>query len=134
MDQDNYHSEDKFDRMLAEALQKHTEPVRPDFTKKILKQVDQLDQQKLLARIVMQERIALSGCTALAISLISILIFFGKDFAKLLTAALQTARNTAIPSPNWELILVVSVAIVSIVYAFSDSLDIKQRLALKLFR
>ena len=133
MDQNKYHNADNFDGVLADALQKHTEPLRPGFTDKILKQVDTLEAQKLLARIVMQERLALAGCVTLAISFVSILFFFGKDFAKILLNALQTAQNATLPSPNWEMILVVSVAIVSVIYAFSDSLDIKQRLASKLF-
>ena len=131
MDQNKYHNADNFDGMLADALQKHTEPVRPGFTDKILKQVDTLEQQKLLARIVMQERLALTGCATLTISVISILIFFGKDFARILTNALQTTRTATIPSPNWEMIMVVTVTICSVLYAFSDSLDIKQRLASK---
>lgn len=131
MDQNKYHNADNFDAVLADALQKHTETVRPGFTDKILKQVDTLEQQKLLARIVMQERLALAGCVTLAISIISILVFFGKDFARILTKALQTVQNTTLPSPNWEMIMVVSVTIASVLYAFADNLDIKQRLASK---
>ncbi len=131
MDQNKYHNADNFDGLLAGTLQKHTEPLRPGFTDKILKQIDTLEQQKLLAKIIMQERIALAGCVMLAISFVSTLIFFGKDFVGILTKALQTAQNTAVPSPDWEMILVISVTIVSVIYAFSDSLDIKQRLASK---
>lgn len=134
MDQNKYRNADKFDGFLADALQKHTEPVRPGFTDNILKQVDVIEQQKLLAKIVMQERIALAGCVTLAISVISVLLFFGNDFAVILTKALQAAQNTTIPSPNWEMILVVSIAIASVLYAFSDTLNIKQRLLSKLFR
>ena len=131
MDQNKYHNADNLDGLLADALQKHTEPARPGFTDKILKQVDVIEQQKLLAKIIMQERLALTGCVTLAISFISTLIFFGKDFAKILTNALQIAQNTTLPAPNWEMILVVSVTIVSVIYAFADSLDIKQRLISK---
>ncbi len=133
MDQNKYHNADNLGALLAGALQKHTEPARPGFTDKILKQVDVLEQQKLLAKIIMQERLALAGCVTLAISFVSILFFFGKDFARILTKALQTAQNTTLPSPDWELILVVSVTIVSVIYAFADSLNIKQRLVSKLF-
>ena len=62
MDQNKYRNADNFDGFLAGGLQKHTEPVRPGFTDRILKQVDVIEQQNLLAKIVMQERIALAGC------------------------------------------------------------------------
>ena len=133
MDQNKYHNADNLDSLLADALQKHTEPVRPGFTDKIMNQVNILEQQQLLAKIVMQERLALAGCATLVISFVSILFFFGKDFAKIFINALQTARSTTLPSPNWEMILILVVTIASVLYAFSDSLDIKQRLAAKFY-
>lgn len=134
MDQNKYRKADNFDGLLADALKKHTEPIRPGFTGNILKKVEKIEQQKLLAKIVMQERIALAGCVTLTISLLSVLIFFGNDFAIILTKALQNIHNTSIPSPNWEMILVVSLTIASVLYAFSDILNTKQRLLSKLFR
>jgi len=134
MDQNKYRNADNFDGLLVDALRKHTEPVRPGFTDNILKKVDKIEQQKLLAKIVMQERIALAGCITLAISLLSVLIFFGKDFTLILTKVLQNIQNTPVPSPNWEMILVVSLTIASVLYAFSDTLNIRQRLLSKLFR
>jgi len=134
MDRNKYRNADNFDGFLADALKKHTEPAVPGFTDNILKKVDKIEQQKLLAKIVMQERIALAGCVTLAISLLSVLVFFGKDFAIILTKALQTVQNSTIPSPNWEMIIVVSLTIASVLYAFSDSLNIRQRLLSKLFR
>ncbi len=81
MDQNKYHNADNFDGLLAGALQKHTEHTRPGFTDKILKQVDVIEQQKLLAKIVMQERIALTGCVTLAISFVSILISITLEYS-----------------------------------------------------
>ena len=55
-------SEDKFNEMLGQALKRHSEPVPADFTSMILTQLRQAQQRKILARVVLQERLALAGC------------------------------------------------------------------------
>ena len=57
---------DKFDRMLLQALQRHTESVPAGFTARLLGQIKQAQEQKILARVVLQERLALAACIALA--------------------------------------------------------------------
>ena len=41
----NRPNEDKFDRMLGRALQKHSEPVPADFTERILRQIEEVKQK-----------------------------------------------------------------------------------------
>jgi hypothetical protein len=56
---------DKFDPELdglTRALQRHREPVPADFTDKVLRKLSQAQEQKILARVVLQERLALAGC------------------------------------------------------------------------
>jgi hypothetical protein len=57
---------DKFDRMLSQALHKHSEPVPAGFTARLLRQIKQAEEQRILARVVLQERLALAACIALA--------------------------------------------------------------------
>jgi hypothetical protein len=62
MSADELRHEDSFDKMLKGALREHTETVPGDFTDKVLKQVLALDEQKILAKVILQERLALAAC------------------------------------------------------------------------
>jgi len=57
--------QDRFDQLLGRALQKHVEPVPPNFTERTLKRMRQAEEQRILARIVLQQRLALAACIAL---------------------------------------------------------------------
>ena len=59
--------EGEFDKMLEQALRRESQPAPADFTEKVLKQVRAAQEQRILARVVMQERLALAGCIALGI-------------------------------------------------------------------
>ncbi len=59
--------EDKFDEMLGRTLREDSESVPVDFTERVLRQIRQAQEQRILARVVMQERLALAGCIALGI-------------------------------------------------------------------
>ena len=57
---------DRFDRMLSQALQRHSEPVPAGFTAMVLRQIRETQEQRILARVVLQERLALAACITLA--------------------------------------------------------------------
>ena len=59
-------NEDKFDRILSQALRRHSEPVPDGFRARVLREVRQAEEQRILARVVLQERLALAACIALA--------------------------------------------------------------------
>ncbi|MFB0556046.1 MAG: hypothetical protein ACETWQ_22310 [Phycisphaerae bacterium] len=59
---DRINTDDKFDEMLGRALRSSSEPVPADFTKKMLRRIRQADEQKILAHVILQERLALAGC------------------------------------------------------------------------
>lgn len=59
-----------FDVMLAGAVKKHREPVPPDFTARVLQQIERADEKRLLSRVVRQERIALAACVAVAMGVV----------------------------------------------------------------
>jgi hypothetical protein len=57
---------DKFDRMLSQVLRRHSEPVPAGFTAMVLMQVREAQEQRILARVVLQERLTLAACITLA--------------------------------------------------------------------
>jgi hypothetical protein len=68
--------EDAFDKMLRCGLKKHTEPDRPDFKERLLRQIETRRQQKILAEIVFEERLALAGCIILPLAAVAVFLFF----------------------------------------------------------
>ena len=62
MSDDRLRQDDKFDKMLRGALRARSQPVRSGFADKVLKQVQALDEQKILAKVILQERLALAVC------------------------------------------------------------------------
>lgn len=57
--------EDEFDRRLSQALRRHSESVPAGFTGMVLKHIGKAEEQRILARVVLQERLALAACIAL---------------------------------------------------------------------
>lgn len=72
-------SKDRFDSELnglTRALQRHREPVPADFTDKVLRKLSQAQEQKILARVVLQERLALAGCVIFScIAILATIVF-----------------------------------------------------------
>lgn len=59
---DRLNKDDKFDEMLGRTLRSSSEPVPTDFTERMLRRIRKAEEQKILARVVLQERLALAGC------------------------------------------------------------------------
>jgi len=62
---DRLNADDKFGEMLGRTLRSSSEPVPADFTDWMLKRIRQAEEQKILTRVVLQERLALAGCIVL---------------------------------------------------------------------
>ena len=125
---------DPFDQLLADALQKHTEPVRPGFRDRVLHKIDHFEEQKLLRRVELEGRIVLGSCIVFATCALTALILYAKEIAGVLTDSLNAATQSSVSfSPNWEWVLLAAVAIVSVMYASYDSLGLKRLLTHKLF-
>ena len=60
-------NEKKFDEMLRGALRWYSAPVPADFAERMLKQIREAEEQRILARVILQERFALAGCIVLGI-------------------------------------------------------------------
>ena len=72
-------NEDKFDEMLGKSLRRHSEPVPVDFTERMLKQIEEAEQRRILRRVVLQERLSLAGCIVFGVlAAVGILVFPGR--------------------------------------------------------
>jgi hypothetical protein len=72
-------NEDKFDEMLGESLRRHSEPVPADFTERMLRQIEEAEQQRILARVVLQERLSLAGCIVFGVlAAVGVAVFPGR--------------------------------------------------------
>jgi len=80
--------EKQFDEMLRRALQGHSEPVPADFTERMLRQIREAQEQRILSRVVLQERLSLAGCIVLGIAVVVVVMFF-PDIAVSLTEQLR---------------------------------------------
>ncbi|MBW7991230.1 MAG: hypothetical protein FVQ84_14630 [Planctomycetes bacterium] len=73
---DRLNKDDKFDEMLGRTLRRSSQAVPADFTQRMLSQIRQAEEKKILARVVLQERLALAGCFALgAAAIIAMTVF-----------------------------------------------------------
>lgn len=72
-------NEDKFDEMLGQSLRRHSEPVPADFTEKMLREVREVQERQILARVVLQERLSLAGCIVFGIlAAVGVTVFPGR--------------------------------------------------------
>jgi hypothetical protein len=72
-------NEDRFDSVLRHSLQGHRESVPAGFTARVLTVVERAEEQRILARVVWQERLALVGCIAVgATAFVGTLLFPGR--------------------------------------------------------
>src|SRR4030042_3707376 len=59
-----------FDEMLGRALRRHSEPVPADFTERMLRQARELDEKRIVSRVIWQGRLVLAGTIFLGIAAI----------------------------------------------------------------
>jgi hypothetical protein len=127
-------NEDKFDRMLSQSLRRHSEPVPAGFTAMVLQEVRQAEQQKILARVVLQERLALAACITLA----GLTIVVAAVFPEIVAAAFRGITTSLtgqgeglvdrIPqaakgmSEQWQLYCVLGAAFGFAIYSFVELL------------
>ena len=67
---------DEFDEMLGKALRQHSEPVSADFTERMSKQIREAEEQRILTRVILQERLAFAGCIVLGVITVVIAAVF----------------------------------------------------------
>ena len=76
METDNDKSNDRLDRTLKTALRNHKLPQRADFAENMLAKLTEQQQQKILARVILQERLALAGLILIPIAAVIMIFVF----------------------------------------------------------
>ena len=119
--------EDKFDEMLGRALRRSSEPVPADFTDRILRQIEEAEQRKILGRVVLQERLALAGCIVLGIIAIVVAVVFpgiATSFTKQMGGFIdKIPQAIEAVSNEWQLYMTVFVGVFGFaVYSLLDLL------------
>ncbi len=72
-------NENKFDEMLGRSLRRHSESVPADFTERMLRQVREVEERQILARVVLQERLSLAGCIVFGVlAAVGVTVFPGR--------------------------------------------------------
>jgi len=84
---DRLNKDDKFDEMLGRTLRSSSEPVPTDFTERMLGRIRRAEEQKILAHVVLQERLALAGCILFGAAAIVAVIAFPGAIAAIFQSA-----------------------------------------------
>lgn len=115
-------TDDSFDKALAKALKSHTGPVPYNFTEQVLEQIRREQEQKILARVVLQERLALAGCIVLGLITIIVLATSSNvavDFTELMRTSINKANETAaLIISQWQSFAAFVVALGFLLYSF----------------
>jgi len=126
MSADKSQFKDDFGKILATALAKQTTPVPDDFADNVLKKIQAAEQQNILSKIILQERLALAACIVLPLSvLVFILTFpefvikFSQQMVQICSTAVDTAMNTQF---QWQSLIALAVAVAFAIYTFFDLL------------
>ena len=114
--------DDNFDKALAKALKSHTGPVPYNFTERVLEQIRKEQEQKVLARVVLQERLALAGCIVLGVIMIIVWATSANvaaDFTELMRTSINKVSETVtLIVSQWQSYIVFVVALGFVLYSF----------------
>jgi len=131
---DRLNKDDKFDEMLGRTLHSSSPSVPTDFTERMLGRIRQAEEQKILARVILQERLALAGCIVFSAAAIVAVAAFPDAIAAVFQsiAGSFTERGGAlvdrIPQTieavrgQWQLYTVLAAMAVFAVYSLVDLL------------
>lgn len=102
----NAEKDNQFDNNLRKALHKHTEYVPTDFTDRVLNKIQLQAEKKILARVILLERLSLAGCILLAVSAIAAAVFFTVIYGSLTQQfniiIYQFTQELANLQSNWQ--------------------------------
>jgi hypothetical protein len=117
---------EKFDKMLSQVLKRHSETVPANFADRILRQIREAEERKILAGVVMEERLVLAGCIVLGImAVVAVVAFPGvaaslKDLAG--TSVDKISRTIGVVRYNWQLYMVFAGVFGFVIYSLVDLL------------
>ena len=124
METDNDRHNDQLDRTLTTALRGHKLPRRNDFADKMLVRLKEQQQQEILARVILQERLALAGIISLPIVAVVVILFFPETvigFSAWLSDKCNIiAQSVLTLTDQWQLWMVALLAVGVAIYSVVD--------------
>ena len=118
--------EERFDEMLGRALRKPPVPVPDDFTNRMLRRVREEQERRILARVIMEERLVLAGCIVLGVITVIVATVFPSiagSFTKQAEAFIDKIPQTIeAVSGQWQFYTVIAGAFGFAVYSLVDLL------------
>jgi hypothetical protein len=73
---DNLKFDDAFGNALKKNLKQYVEPTHAGFTEHVLKQVELMEEQKMLRKVVWQGRLILGGCAAICVAFLFMAVIY----------------------------------------------------------
>jgi hypothetical protein len=119
-------NERRFDEMLKKNLKQHREPIQKDFAQELLAKIQKVQQQKVLAKVVRQEKLAFAAFILLPVT--AIVVIFAYPNLAIETARLMTKLYPLIIQSvksimnQWKLWICYILAAATCLYAFYESL------------
>jgi hypothetical protein len=93
MSADKSKNKEQFDKMLTDGLRRYEKTLSPDFADKIVSRARLQTQQKLLAKVIWQERLALAGCIMIPVAVLAVILIFPQIIDKLSERITQLCSN-----------------------------------------
>ena len=120
MQTDKSQFDDDFDNYLKKNLKQYVEPRHAGFTEQVLKQVELLEEQKLLRRVVWQGRLVLGAGVACCVAFLFAAVIYPELIDGILTWPgklfdIVNAAGTLIEA-EWQLLVVCLVAMGMVAY------------------
>jgi hypothetical protein len=117
----NEQNERRFDEMLKKTLKEHREPIQLDFVRRLLAKMQKAEQQKMLAKVVRQERGLLATLILLPVAAIAVIFAFPgmvAEMGRLLTELPPLiSQALIIIVKQWQLLAYYALAALACLYA-----------------
>ena len=118
---ENKQNERRFDEMLKKGLKEHREPVRREFARRLLAKIQTFEQQKVLRRVIWQERISLAAFILLPAAVVILVLMFPNLVlmsSQLLEVLYLLVKETAASMvQQWQLWMGYAAVAVAMIYA-----------------
>jgi len=126
MPTENNKIDSRFDEMLKKNLKQHREPIRRDFTQELLLRIQKLEQQKALAKVILQERLSLAAFIFLPLATVILIFAFPNmviESTRQMTILYSLIIELVKMSMNhWQLCVYYAMATAAIIYAFYEAI------------
>jgi uncharacterized membrane protein len=121
---ENEQNERKFNLMLKKALKQHREPAQQEFVQRLIDKVQTIEQQKVLRRVIWQERMLLAACILLPIAGVILVLMFPNVllvpvqlYKTIYLLAKETAANMV---QQWQLWISYAAVMIVVMYGVHE--------------